>query len=47
MKKLNLDKYKEIFQNDIRNSLPSQTFNRLRDLQKLIKKESALKELCN
>jgi hypothetical protein len=47
MKKLNKNNYKEIFQNDIRNSKPSQTFNRLRDLQKLIKKESALKELCN
>jgi len=47
MKKLNKNNYKEIFQNDIRNNKPSQTFNRLRDLQKLIKKESALKELCN
>ena len=47
MRKLDINKYKEIFQNDIRNSQPNQTFNRLRDLQKLIKKESALKELCN
>ena len=47
MKKLNINKYKEIFQNDIKNTKPNQTFNRLRDLQKLIKKESALKELCN
>ena len=47
MKKLNKNKYKDIFQNDIKNSQPSETFNRLRDLQKLIKKESALKELCN
>ena len=47
MKKLNMSKYKEIFQNDLKNSQPSSTFNRLRDLQKLIKKESALKELCN
>ena len=47
MRKLDKDKYKDIFQNDIKNSQPSQTFNRLRDLQKLIKKESALKELCN
>ena len=47
MRKLNIDKYKEIFQNDIRKSKPSQTFNRLKNLQQLIKKESALKELCN
>ena len=47
MKKLNMSKYKEIFKNDFKNSQPSPTFNRLRDLQKLIKKESALKELCN
>jgi hypothetical protein len=47
MKKLDINRYKEIFQNDIKNSQQSQTFNRLRDLQKLIKKESALKELCN
>ena len=47
MKKLNMNKYKEIFQYDLKNSQPSSTFNRLRDLQKLIKKESALKELCN
>ena len=47
MRKLDKDKYRDIFQNDIKNSQPSQTFNRLRDLQKLIKKESALKELCN
>jgi hypothetical protein len=47
MKKLNINKYKEIFQNDIKSNQPSETFNRLRDLQKLIKKESALKELCN
>ena len=47
MKKLDINRYKEIFQNDIKSSQPSQTFNRLRDLQKLIKKESALKELCN
>ena len=47
MTKLNINKYREIFHNDIKNSMPSETFNRLRDLQKLIKKESALKELCN
>ena len=47
MKKLNIDKYKEIFQNDIKKTTPSQTFNRLKNLQRLIKKESALKELCN
>ena len=46
MKKLDISKYKEILHNDIQNSLPNETFNRLRDLQKLIKKESALKELC-
>ncbi len=47
MKKLNINKYKEIFQNDIKSNQPSETFNRLRYLQKIIKKESALKELCN
>ena len=47
MKKLNINKYKEIFESDIKSNQPSQTFNRLRDLQKLIKKESALKNLCN
>ena len=31
---------------DLDNSLNDKTFNRLRDLQSLIKKESALKELC-
>jgi hypothetical protein len=46
MKKLNLNKYRQIFENETRNSSP-ETFNRLRDLQNLIKKESALKELCN
>ena len=46
MKKLNLNKYRQIFENETRNSRP-ETFNRLRDLQNLIKKESALKELCN
>ena len=45
--KLNKNKYKDIFQKDIKNTKPSETFNKLRDLQKLIKKESALKELCN
>ena len=46
MKKLDIGKYKDILHNDIQNSLSNETFNRLRDLQKLIKKESALKELC-
>ena len=46
MKKLDINKYKEILHNDIQDALPNETFNRLRDLQKLIKKESALKELC-
>ena len=43
----NVSKFKEIFENDKKNSKAIPTFNRLRDLQKLIKKESALKELCN
>jgi len=47
MKKLDKFKYKEIFQLDVKSSKPNQTFKRLRDLQKLVKKESALKELCN
>ena len=31
---------------DLSNNQNDKTFNRLRDLQSLIKKESALKELC-
>ena len=33
-------------ENDLSSNTPNQTFDRLRDLQQLIKKESALKELC-
>ena len=40
MQKLNID------ENDLNNNQPNKTFDRLRDLQQLIKKESALKELC-
>ena len=49
MKKLDLDKIKEIFENNsnTRKSSESETFIKLRELQKLIKKESSLKELCN
>ena len=46
MKKLNINKFKEIFNSDNPQSADC-TFNRLRDLQILLKKESALKELCN
>ena len=45
--KFNINKYKEIFESQNKTTKPNQTFNRLRDLQKLIKKESDLKELCN
>ncbi len=44
MKKLD-NKFLEIY--DVKSNQQIETFNRLRDLQKLIKKESALKELCN
>ena len=48
MKKLDIDKYKEIFEkNNAKGSKESETFKKLRELQKLIKKESSLKELCN
>jgi len=49
MKKLDIDKFKEIFESNssIKNNKESQTFKKLSDLQKLIKKESSLKELCN
>ena len=49
MKKLDIDKYKEIFENNnnTKGSKESETFKKLRELQKLIKKESSLKELCN
>ena len=47
MKKLDFEKYKEIFLNiNTKNSEESQTFKKLKELQKLIKKESSLKELC-
>jgi len=49
MKKLDIDKYKEIFENNnnVKGNKESETFKKLRELQKLIKKESSLKELCN
>jgi len=47
MEKLCIDNYKEIFNNDIKCSHSDETFKKLIDLQKLIKKESSLKELCN
>ncbi len=40
MEKLNIN------ENDLNINESNQTFERLRDLQQLIKKESALKELC-
>ena len=40
MEKLNIN------ENDLNNNEPNKTFDKLRDLQQLIKKESALKELC-
>ena len=40
MEKLNIN------ENDLNNKEPNKTFDRLRNLQQLIKKESALKELC-
>ena len=46
MKKLDINKFKGIFNTENPQS-PDSTFNRLRDLQILLKKESALKELCN
>ena len=46
MKKLDINKIKGIFNQENQQSVDS-TFNRLRDLQVLLKKESALKELCN
>ena len=39
-------KYPEGESSDLDNNLKDKTFNKLRDLQSLIKKESALKELC-
>ena len=47
MKKLDIDKYKEIFKSEQKVTKESETFKKLRELQKLIKKESSLKELCN
>ena len=47
MKKLDIDKYKEIFKIEPKVTKESETFKKLRELQKLIKKESSLKELCN
>lgn len=47
MKKLDIDKYKEIFKAEQKVTKESETFKKLRELQKLIKKESSLKELCN
>ena len=49
MKKLDLDKFKGIFEtnNNSKKTKESETFKKLRELQKLIKKESSLKELCN
>ena len=48
MKKSDIDKYKELFENDygIKNSKESETFKKLTSLQKLIKKESSLREMC-
>ena len=46
MKKLDIDKYKEIFKSEQKVTKESETFKKLRELQKLIKKESSLKELC-
>ena len=46
MKKLDFDKYKEIFKVEPKATKESETFKKLRELQKLIKKESSLKELC-
>ena len=46
MKKLDINKFKGIFNTENSQSADC-TFNRLRDLQILLKKESALKELCN
>ena len=40
MEKLNINEI------DLNNNEPNKTFDKLRDLQQLIKKESALKELC-
>ena len=41
MKKLDFEKYKEIFHNiNSKSSEESQTFKKLKELQKLIKKES-------
>lgn len=37
----------KIFNPDNINPTPDYTFNRMRDLQVLLKKESSLKELCN
>ena len=49
MKKLDIDKYIEIFENtnNIKSFKGNETFKKLTELQKLIKKESSLKELCN
>ena len=47
MKKLDIDKYKEIFKTEQKVIKESETFKKLRELQKLIKKESSLKELFN
>ena len=48
MKKSDIDKYKELFENayGIKNSKESETFKKLTSLQKLIKKESSLREMC-
>ena len=48
MKKSDIDKYKELFENayGIKNSKESATFKKLTSLQKLIKKESSLREMC-
>ena len=47
MEKLGIDSYKKIFENNIKNSPNDETFKKLSDLQKLVKNESSLKELCN
>jgi hypothetical protein len=47
MKKLDIDKYKGIFETERKSVKESEAFKKLRELQKLIKKESSLKELCN